>query len=147
MATRWRRFGVVPLLVLTSGCASKRVPAPPLAPSQPKNLIVLLPDPEGKASSITVTNSAGTQTLDEPYHAIRVERSDAAPSPPFALDQPTVRSLFGSVLDALPVPEAVFVLYFGEGSDVVLPEDQTELPAILEAIRERRSTAISVIGH
>jgi peptidoglycan-associated lipoprotein len=146
MPTKWRRGGFASLLLLASGCASKQVQAPPPAPSQPKqNLVVLLPGPEGRSSSITVTNSAGTQTLTEPYHAVRVERSDAAPSPPFAMDQPAVRSVFGSVLDALPAPEAVFTLYFGEGSD--LPGDQTELPAILKAIRERRSTTISVIGH
>lgn len=148
MATKCRWVGFASLLLLASGCASKQVQAPTPAPSHLKqNLIVLLPDPGGKASSITVTNSTGTQTLTEPYQAVRVERSATGPSTPFAMDQPKVRSVFGSVLDTLPVSEAVFTLYFGEGSDVLLPEEQAELPAILKAVRERRSTAISVIGH
>jgi outer membrane protein OmpA-like peptidoglycan-associated protein len=148
MATKWLRVGFVSLLILVSGCAPKQAQAPPPVPPQPKqNLIVLLPDPEGKPSAITMTNSGGAQTLSQPYQAIRVERSDAAPIPPFAMDQAEVRRVFGTVLDALPAPAVAFTLYFGLGSEVLLPEDQAELPGILNAIRERRSTVISVIGH
>ena len=139
-------IGFASLLFLTTGCARKPVPAPaPIAPKQ--NLVVLLPDPEGKPSGIQLTNSAGTQTLDLPYHAIRVERSDALPTPPFGMDEAEVRRRFGPVLDALPPSEVVFILHFGEGSDVLVPEDQPQLPAILNAIQERRSTAVSVVGH
>jgi outer membrane protein OmpA-like peptidoglycan-associated protein len=136
------------LLLLAIGCAKKPAPAPPPAPLQPKqNLVVLLPDPEGQPSAIVVTNQAGTQTLSQPYQAVRVERADVAPTPPFAMDPAEVRRIFGTVLDALPSAEVAFTLHFGEGSDVLLPESQAQMPAILNRIRERRSTAISVIGH
>ena len=147
MATTCLRAAFAPLILFASGCAPKQEQAPPPVPPQPKqNLVVLLPDPEGKIGSITISNSAGAQTLNQPYQAIRVERSNAAPGAPFAIDEAEVRRVFGSVLDALPAPERVFTLYFGEGSDVLAPEDQAELPAILNAIQERRSTT-SVIGH
>lgn len=109
--------------------------------------MVLLPGPEDKPSGITVTNQAGTQTLSQPYQAVRVERSDVAPTPPFSIDQAEVRRVFGAVLDALPPPEIGFTLYFGEGNEVLLAESQAQLPAILNAIRARHSTAISLIGH
>ena len=148
MATTCLRVAFASLLLFASGCALRQAQAPPPAGPQPKqNLVVLLPDREGKPSGIAVTNSAGAQTVTQPYQAVRVERSGAAPSPPFAMDEAEVRRVFGSVLDALPAPEVVFTLYFGEGSDVLVPEDQAQLPAILNAIRERRSTAISLIGH
>jgi outer membrane protein OmpA-like peptidoglycan-associated protein len=148
MVTKWLRIGFASFLLLACGCARKQAQAPSPAPPQPKqNLVVLLPDPEGKPSSVAVTNSAGAQTLTQPYQAVRVERSDAAPTPPFAMDPAEVRRLFGAVLDALPTPEVAFTLYFGEGSEVLVPESQAELPAILNTIRGRRSTAITLMGH
>jgi len=110
-------------------------------------VVVLLPDPEGKPGGIAVTNSAGAQTLTEPYQAVRVESSTVAPTPPFAMDQAEVRRVFGAVLDTLPSPEVAFTLYFDLNSDTLTPESQAQLPAILKAIQERRSTAISLIGH
>jgi outer membrane protein OmpA-like peptidoglycan-associated protein len=146
MATRQLRVAFASLLILASGCARRQAQAPPPAAPQPKqNLIVLLPDPDGKPSTITVTNSTGVQTLTQPYQAVRVERPDAAPSQPFVMDQAEVRRTFESVLNFLPAPEVVFTLYFDVESDVT--EDQAQLPAILNAIRERRSTSITVIGH
>jgi OOP family OmpA-OmpF porin len=146
--TKWLRFGFASLLLLTCGCARKQAQAPPPAPPQPKqNLVVLLPDPEGKPSGIAVTNSAGAQTLTEPYQAVRVESSSAAPTPPFSMDQAEVRRVFGAVLDALPAPEVSFTLYFGVESEVLVPESQAQLPVILNTIRERHSTVISLIGH
>jgi outer membrane protein OmpA-like peptidoglycan-associated protein len=149
MATNWLRAGIVSLLLLGCGCARKQAQAPPQpAPPQPKqSLIVLLPDPGGKAGGITVTNSAGAQTLTQPYQAVRVERSDVAPTPPLAMDQAEVRRVFGAVLDALPAPEVTFTLYFGVESDVLVSESLAQVPAILDTIREHHSTAISLIGH
>jgi outer membrane protein OmpA-like peptidoglycan-associated protein len=127
-----------------------QVPPPPALPAPPppkENLVVLLPDPEGKSSSISVTNAAGAQTLSQPYQAVRVERPDTAPTPAFPMEQAEVRRRFGAVLDALPAAEIKFALYFTLNSDALLPESTAQIPAILDAIRERRSTAITVISH
>src|SRR5258708_2146653 len=149
MVTNWLRVGFALLLLLACGCAPKPVqaPAPPPPPPPKQSLVVLLPDPEGKPSGIPATNSAGAQTLSEPYQAVRVERSDTAPTPPFAMDQAEVRRVFGAVLDALPSPEVAFTLYFVGDSEVLVPDSKAKLQDILAAIRERHSTAISLIGH
>jgi len=148
MSTRFLRGLFALLLLLTFGCAKKPAQAPPPAPPAAKeSLVVLLPDPAGKPSAISVTNQAGTQTLSQPYQAVHMARSDIAPSPPFTMDPAEVRRIFGAVLDALPAQEVAFTLYFGEGSETLLPESQAQIPAILNTIRERHSTAISVIGH
>jgi outer membrane protein OmpA-like peptidoglycan-associated protein len=94
-----------------------------------------------------VRNQAGAQDLTLPYQAVRVERADVAPSAPFTLDQTEVRRLFGSAIDVLPVPEVQFVLHFDEGRDVLNAESAALIPAILNAIRERHSTAVTVTGH
>lgn len=136
-------------LLLFSGCAKKQAQAPPAPPPPPpkQSLVVLLPESDGKAGRVVVTNSAGTETLSQPYQAIRVERSDTAPSAPVTVDQAEVRRVFGSVLDALPSAEVVFTLYFAGDSDALLPASQAQIPTILDTIRQRRSTSISVIGH
>jgi outer membrane protein OmpA-like peptidoglycan-associated protein len=152
MATKGFRVGFAFVLLMSCGCARKplQVPLPPALPAPPppkENLVVLLPDPEGTSSSISVANAAGAQTLSQPYQAVRVERPDSAPTPPFPMEQAEVRRRFGAVLDALPAKEITFTLYFTLNSDALLPESTAQIPAILDAIRERRSTAITVIGH
>jgi outer membrane protein OmpA-like peptidoglycan-associated protein len=151
MTTKWLRAALASLLVLASACGPKQVPPPPLptppAPPPRQNFVVLLPDSDGKPSAITVTNPAGTQTLSQPYQAVRVERPDVAPPPPFAMDPVEVRRMFGDTLAALPAPELTFTMYFGENSDTLLPESEAQIPAIMKVIEERRSTAITVIGH
>jgi outer membrane protein OmpA-like peptidoglycan-associated protein len=109
--------------------------------------VVLLPDPEGKSTSVTVTNAGGTQTLSEPYQAVRMQDANTQPGAPFTIDQAEVRKVFGEVLDTLPATQASFVLYFEGNSDALNAESRAKVPEILAAIRERRSTWISVIGH
>jgi outer membrane protein OmpA-like peptidoglycan-associated protein len=85
--------------------------------------------------------------LNAPYQAVRVDRNDVAPSAPFTLDPAEVRRLFGAAIDVLPPPEIQFVLHFDEGRDVLNAESDAQIPAILNAIRERHSTSITVTGH
>ncbi|MCX6626847.1 MAG: OmpA family protein [Candidatus Solibacter sp.] len=110
-------------------------------------MFVLLPDPEGKPAGIVVSNRAGTQDLNQPYQAVRVERSDVAPSAPFTLGQAETRRLFGAALEVLPLPEVFFTLHFDQNTDILTAESQAQFSAILNAIRERRSTAITITGH
>jgi OOP family OmpA-OmpF porin len=151
VATKWFQIGALPLILLATACTPKQLVAPPAPPSPKQNVFVLLPDPEGKPSAIVVKNPAGVQDLSQAYQAIRVERFDVAPGPPFTLDQPEVRRLFGAALDVLPAPEVLFTLHFDPGRDVLDAESEAQLPAVLNGvvntIRERRSTAIAVTGH
>jgi outer membrane protein OmpA-like peptidoglycan-associated protein len=148
MAIKWLLPGVVSLLLLAGACARKQVQAPPPPPVPAKqNVFALLPEPEGASSGIVVKNQAGSQDLTQPNQAVRVDRPDLAPSAPFALDQAEVRRLFGAAIDALPAPEIQFVLHFDENRDVLNAESDGMMPAILTAIRDRHSTAITVTGH
>jgi outer membrane protein OmpA-like peptidoglycan-associated protein len=148
MATKWSLAGALFLILCTAACAPKRAAAPPPAPPPARqNVFVLLPEPGGESSGIVVRNQAGTQNLIQPYQATRVERSDVPPAAPFTLDQAEVRRLFGTAIDALPAPEVVFLLHFDEGRDVLNAESVAQVPAILNAIRQRHSTAITVTGH
>ena len=137
-------------LVLGTACAPKRVPAaqpPPPPPAPKQNLVVLLPDADGKVGRIVVTNQAGSQELSQPYTAVRVERSDVAPDKPIVLEQAQVDRMFGSVLATLPSAEQSFVLYFELATDELTPESKKLLTEVLRAIKERSSTDVSLTGH
>ena len=145
---RWACAGAFALLLLAAGCAKKPAPQTPPTPApQPQNTFALLPDPDGRDTSIVVRNPAGEQEIAQPNQAVRVASATAAPSTPFAIDQPTVRRLFGTALDALPSPEVHFVLYFDLAQDVLNAQSEAQIPAILRAIQDRHSTDISITGH
>ncbi len=142
------RHTAAALLLAAAACAPKPAPAPPPAPQPVKqNVFALLPEPGRPTGAIVVSNQAGSQELTQPYQAVRVERAGVAPSAPFVLDPAEVTRLFGSALEVLPAPELPFVLHFDGDSDVLNAESEARFPAVLAAIRERRSTAISIIGH
>lgn len=147
MPSKWLVPGGATLLLLAAGCAPKRAATPPPPPPAKQSVIVLLAQPEGKPSGIVVKNTAGAQELSQPFQAVRMERADLAPSLPFLMDQAEVRRLFGAVVDVLPAPEVLFVLYFDEGRDVLAIESEPQIPLILKAIADHHSTAISVTGH
>jgi outer membrane protein OmpA-like peptidoglycan-associated protein len=145
------------LLVALAGAACHKAPPqappppPPPAPSAPpapkQNLFVLLPEPDGKPSGITVTNPAGSQTITSPNQVVRVESGADAPAPPQPIDLAEMRRVFGALVDNLPSAEVSFALHFGENSDMLDAESQAQLPTIAKAIADRHSTAISLIGH
>ena len=151
--TKWYRAGIVGLLILAAGCGHKTQPpaspppAPPPVPQPKQNLVVLLPDPDGKATSVTVTNSAGAQTISGPYQAVRVESENTAPTAPAPMDERETRRLFGSALDSLPSAEVSFTLYFAENKDSLSADAEAQIPRILAAIQDRHSTTVSIIGH
>jgi outer membrane protein OmpA-like peptidoglycan-associated protein len=140
-------------VVLLAGCAKKLpppAPAPPPAPvatpAPKQNLIVLLPEPDGKVGKLTITNAGGTSLLDHAYAAARVENAATAPES-IVIDEARTRQLFGSVLDALPLAQAQFQLYFQQATDQLVPESAAMLSEVVRAIRDRRSTDVSVVGH
>jgi outer membrane protein OmpA-like peptidoglycan-associated protein len=147
MACKYYRAGALSMVFFAVTCAPKRAPVPSALPKIKQNVVVLLPEPDGTSSAIVVKNLAGSQDLSRPYQAVRVERNDVAPGAPFELDQPEVRRLFGAAMDVLPAPEVQFVLHFDGGSDVLNAESENLIAPILQAIRDRHSTAISVTGH
>lgn len=134
--------------LLLAGCAKPRpAPAPAAQGPAPKqNLFLLLANGDAP-SRVTVTNAAGTVELTAPNTAVRVERADAAPGAPFAMDEAAIRKLFGETAAMLPPTERSFTLYFDEASDTLTEESRGRISEILKAIRERPSASVSIAGH
>ena len=115
--------------------------------SPKKNLIVLLPNSNGRTGQIVVENKGGSQTLAEPRQATEIRAVDVPPTPPVSMKEEEVLKEFGEALSALPDPPIRFLLYFINDTSKLTPESQRQIPEILRAIEARKSKDISIIGH
>ena len=112
-----------------------------------KNLIVLLPDEDGRTGQIIVSNQKGNQLLSEPRQATVIKNKMTSPSPPVVMDEPELKSRFGAALDALPESPLHFQLYFHMGGTNLTEESQKLIPKILAQMSLRRITDVTIIGH
>jgi outer membrane protein OmpA-like peptidoglycan-associated protein len=128
-------------LCFLSGCGAHRTK---------RDLIVLLPDSNGKGGVITVTTQGGPKILDKPGYAIVIEDLDHPPSAPQPIDEKEIMDVFGPALSTLPDPASRFILiilYF-EPDTTKLTRKSKDLPAeILRTINRRQSTQVYVVGH
>lgn len=112
-----------------------------------KNLIVLLPDPDGKVGKVVVSNKAGTQLLTESRHATEVKAMDVSPTSPVFMKEEEVFKIFGEALSAQPEIPLRFLLCFESGTTELTIESQRQISEILGAIEARKSKDISIVGH
>lgn len=115
--------------------------------AKPKNVVLLLPDPDGHVGTVTVANERGAQTLTQAGTATRIESGKTAPETPAALSAEEQEKLFGEALRALPSQPVRFILYFTSDGVQLTPESQALLPKVLTTVQERKSQDIAVVGH
>lgn len=113
----------------------------------PKHQFVLLPDPDGTVGVITVSNPKGSQTLSKAYQTTGLDRPDEAPRKPTVMDPAKAETMFKEALAVAPPPPLVFIVYFKPGSTEFTAESLKNIPKIMAAIKERKSTEIDVSGH
>ncbi len=130
------RLAVVVLAALLGACAT---PSP-----TPQGTVVLLPDPDGKATAVTVTQGGQQLVLDQPYAGARLS-SDGAQA--YRSSAPEVQSQFGAALAARPLPPAQFTLYFVEGKDEFTAESKKIIDEVFGEIARRPVPDVVVIGH
>src|SRR5213592_971221 len=129
----WRYAALIASLVL-GGCAT---------PSQ--DLVVLLPDKEGKVGTVVVQGQKGRAVLNTAYASARtapdggVQRGTAS--------QSEVKDVFGSALAAQPSRPISFILYFESGNDEFTEESKQEVKRLLVEMARRQAPDITVIGH
>jgi len=129
----------LPLLVLAvfalSACGGKS-----------KNVVLLLPDPDGHVGVVDVRNQKGEQALTQAGTATRVAPG-TAPTAPELLSAQEQEQLFGIAERALPSRPVKFVLYFENDGTKLTPESQALLLQVLAIAKERASKDIAVVGH
>lgn len=119
-------------LFLLAGCASQ------------SERVVLLPSADGRASAVLVKSAQGERTLDKPYAAsMREGGSDK----PYQSSPEEVQQRFGPALAAQPPRARSFIVYFREGSDILVPESVARLQEVLAETKARSAPEVVVIGH
>jgi outer membrane protein OmpA-like peptidoglycan-associated protein len=135
MRTKFMSLGLLlALLALAAGCS-------------PGNVVVLMPDPDGKVGQVSVSNQGGSQTLTKAGQATFIRDGQTAPAAPVVMKKTEIQERFGEALAARPSPPVSFLLYFHSDSTKLVDASKTLLPKIIAAIKERESVDVSVVGH
>jgi outer membrane protein OmpA-like peptidoglycan-associated protein len=113
----------------------------------PKSTVVLVPDSDGSVGQISVSNEAGSVTIDQANWATVVRTGERAPEAPARLDPDRVNKIFAEALSGEPPPPVHFTLYFRSGSELLLPASIRLLPNIVTVIQQKMPTRVSVVGH
>ena len=116
-------------------------------PRMPKNLFVLLPDPDGKVGEVVVKSKKGSQVLNKAWQSTGMDNPNEIPWSPEILDQNQVKKIFGKAIGAQPEPPISFILYFKMGTTELTAESPKIIPEIMAAIKSRRSNDIRIAGH
>jgi outer membrane protein OmpA-like peptidoglycan-associated protein len=139
---QWRNvLFVLIILYLLSGCGAHRTK---------RDLIVLLPDQNGKGGVITVTTQGGSQILDKPGYGIEVEDLNKPPVAPQPVEEKEVNDVFAPALSALPDRTSrfvLFILYFESNATKLTHESNGLLPGVRKTIKSRHSNEVYVVGH
>ena len=111
-----------------------------------RELVVLVPDADGKTGAVVVTNSWGTSSvLSKPYASTLLERGDSVGAPPVARDE--VTKLFSYAIAAQPQRPISFLLYFQLDTDEYTPESTEAFEKVFAEVAQRKAAEITVIGH
>jgi outer membrane protein OmpA-like peptidoglycan-associated protein len=130
---RRHRAALLAALVL-GGCATAS-----------QDLVVLLPDKDGKVGTVIVQNPKGNAVLNTAYASARttseggVQRGTAS--------QSEVKNVFGGALAAQPQRPLSFILYFESGSDEFTEQSKQEVKRLLAEMARRQAPDIIAIGH
>ncbi|HZR67966.1 MAG TPA: OmpA family protein [Burkholderiales bacterium] len=111
-----------------------------------QEMVVLLPDAEGKVGTIVVETEKGEQVvLNSAYATARSDRAGTVKRE--TAKEEEVRQTFQSALAAQPRKPASFTIYFDTGSDELPDAMKPEIERVLAEMKSRESPEITVIGH
>jgi OOP family OmpA-OmpF porin len=111
----------------------------------PVTRVTLLPDAQGRSTSVSVQSKEGTQVLAQPYQVAAVQQNGTV-----NLDATTAQDIqkrHGAMLALQPPPEQRFVLQFETGTSRLTADSQAQLPAILAQAIARTGGEMVVVGH
>lgn len=132
-----RGWAIGVLSVLVAGCAT-----PP--PTPLREMVVVLPDADGKVGKVVVNPGPRELVLDSAYAAARTEgektRQDRA-------NPEELRQVFGSTLAAQPQKPFTMVLHFIEGKDELTEDSRLIAGKVFAEIAKRPAPEVIIYGH
>jgi len=132
MSSWLRRVAGVALVASLAACAA------------PKEQFVLLPNPAGLATAVTVSQGERQVVLAEPYAAARLRRGGPEA---FASNAQDVKTRYGAALAAQPTLPKQFTLFFVDGKDELTDESKLIVDSVFVEIAKRPVPDVIVIGH
>jgi outer membrane protein OmpA-like peptidoglycan-associated protein len=111
-----------------------------------KTVVVLLPDPDGQAGEIEISNKEGTTSLNRAGYAVSVSRGHA-PQPAVRMSEKEIEHTFAKALAVEPHAPAKYILYFFLDSIELKPDSRASIKKIIAEIEKRASSDVEVIGH
>ena len=115
-----------------------------------RDMIVLLPDPDGKVGTITVTTNGGSQVVDKAGYVIEIEEINKAPDAPKPVNENEMNEVFRAALSAQPDSSnrfLLFILYFEHDTTKFTHESKGLFPEFLKTIKNRKPNEVYVVGH
>jgi outer membrane protein OmpA-like peptidoglycan-associated protein len=106
--------------------------------------VVLLPEKDGRQTSVSVRQGDKEVILDQPYAAARTPSQGPRA---YVASPQDVNAQFGPALAAQPARATRFTLYFVEGKDEFTEQSQQVVYKILTEIAQRPVPDVLVIGH
>lgn len=107
--------------------------------------VTLMPDPDGRVGAVVVGNAQGEQRIDRAYGSVEAGASAPRRIEPGRAD--AFEAKHRELLAAQPEPPRSFVLHFLFDSMELTPESRRMLPEVLETVRERLPTEVTVFGY
>lgn len=107
--------------------------------------VVLLPNEDGHASTLTVTTGKETVQVDQAYQVVEI--SDDLKTQVKVTDAQAVAEAFGEVLKVTPPREQRYVLYFKPGGTDLTDASTSTLNELLQQVRLRTGGELVVVGH
>ena len=111
-----------------------------------KTVVVLLPDPDGEAGEIEISNKEGARSINQAGYAVSVS-SGNAPQPAVKMSEKEIKHIFAKALAVEPAAPERYVLYFFLDSVELKPDSLASMQEIIIEIEKRTSSDIEVIGH
>ena len=118
------------LAAVLAGCAER------------KDLVVVLPEPNGHVGAVVVHKDGNQTVLNAAYAA-----AGGGKMQPVTMDQGQVQQIFGPALAAQPIPPMRYTLYFVADSLTLVPDSKAQFEAVFAEIARRKAAEIVVTGH
>jgi outer membrane protein OmpA-like peptidoglycan-associated protein len=125
------RLAFASIALIVVGCASR-------------GTVVLLPEKDGKPTSVVVRQDGKETVLDKPYAAVH---DTAFGARPYTSTPEEVQAKFGAALASQPLRAVSFTLYFVEGKDEFTEESKRIVESVFSEIARRPVPDVVVIGH
>ncbi len=111
-----------------------------------REMVVLLPDNEGKVGTVVVETQQGkTVVLNSAYSSASTSGTSVVKRE--TTSQEEIKRTFQDAIAAQPPKPAFFLLYFESGTDEFTAESKAEVQKLLDEMKRRQEPDITVIGH